>query len=73
MCAHFFFLSLFWGRSGGGEEGAGECLLDLISRCAAVSRFFWPLSDAGRSSLALHTNQGVNSVPEAIRANCGAS
>lgn len=35
--------------------------------------FFWPLSDGGRSSLALHTNQGVNSVPEAIRANCGAS
>lgn len=43
MRTFFFFLFLFWGRSGRGEEGAGECLLDLISRCAAVSSFFFGL------------------------------
>lgn len=34
---------------------------------------FWPLSDTGQSGLAAHTNQGVNCVPKAITANCGAS
>lgn len=55
----------------------GVCLLDGqvfgLYDLFAASFLRWPLSDAGRSSLALHTNRGVNCVPKAITANCGAS
>lgn len=60
MCTDFFFCLL-----------GGVGFHELSFQCTIFH--FWPLSDAGRSSLVLHTNQGVNCVPKAITANCGAS
>lgn len=49
---------------GGGIVGLGW---------ASSPPFFGPLSDGGGSGLALHTNQGVNRIAEAITANFGGS
>lgn len=60
---------IFRAVDGGGGGGGGIVGLGW----ASSPPFFGLLSDGGGSGLALHTNQGVNRIAEAITANFGGS